>query len=561
MLLQMMKRTVFVLIATSVWLSLFSQQSKPVKWWVEFSDKNNSPYCTCRPAEFLSARALERRARAGIAVVENDLPVNPAYLKSLETAGAVIHNTSRWLNAAAIIADTATANKLANLLFVKKVQYVGPDIPIRNPPNRPPKKRAPLEEVPIAQGASVAGFAALQNSLLGVPLLHAVGSRGNGIWVAVMDGGFTDADTLTLFDSVALQGRLYEGWDFVERDGAVFESAAHGTSVLSVMAGNLPGYFVGTAPEATYFLLKTEDTGGEFPIEEANWIAAAEWADSLGADILNASLGYTVFNDTTLSHKYAVLDGRTAIGSRGAAIAATKGMIVCNSAGNSGDEAWTYIGVPSDAPGVISVGAVEHDGSRASFSSQGPTADGRIKPDLVAPGAMVVVAGATGAELDVSNGTSIASPMLAGALASLWSAFPEKTAAEILDAVFVGADQANAPDTLRGYGLPDMAGAWLTLSGFLNENGFNNAREGFFTYNRDVRELSFLLLENTDLSPAQLDLVDCLGHPVENKVVSWRSNTLTVLTFSEIQDLHPGHYQLVITDETGTKRLAALVWP
>jgi len=538
-----------------------AQQPQPVKWWVEFSDKNNSPYCTCRPTEFLSARALERRARAGIAVVENDLPVNPAYLQLLRTSGATIHNTSRWLNAAAIIADTTTANRLAGLPFVRKVQYVGPDIPVRNPPNRQPKKRAPLEEVPIAQGASAAGFASLQNSLLGVPLLHAVGSKGNGVWVAVMDGGFTNADTITLFDSVAMQGKLYEGWDFVERDGAVFESAAHGTSVLSVMAGNLPGYFVGTAPEATYFLLKTEDTGGEFPVEEANWIAAAEWADSIGVDIINASLGYTVFNDTTLSHTYKVLDGRTAIGSRGAAIAATKGMIVCNSAGNSGDEAWTYVGVPSDASGVISVGAVEHDGSRASFSSQGPSADGRIKPDLVAPGAMVVVAGATGAELEISNGTSIASPMLTGALAGLWSSFPEKTAEEILDAVFASADQANAPDTLRGYGLPDMATAWLTLKGYLNKNGFNNARDGFFAYNRDFQQLSFLLLENLDFAPAQLDLLDWRGRPVENKVVDWRSNALTELHFTEIQDLQPGFYQLVITDETGAKRMAALVWP
>jgi len=557
----MMKKVIAVLFAAVCWLPIFSQQPVRVKWWVEFSDKNNSPFCTCSPAEFLSARALERRARAGISVDENDLPVNPEYLQVLRAEGAVLHNTSRWLNAAAVIADSATAKRLIKLPFVRKVQYVGPDIPVKNPPNRPPKKRVPLEEVPIGQGASVAGFASLQNSLLGVPLLHAVGSKGNGIWVAVMDGGFTDADTISLFDSVAIQGKLYEGWDFVERDGGVFESAAHGTSVLSVMAGNLPGYFVGTAPEATYFLLKTEDTGGEFPIEEANWIAAAEWADSIGADIINASLGYTVFNDTTLSHTYGVLDGRTAIGSRGAAIAATKGMIICNSAGNAGDEAWTYIGVPSDAPGVLSVGAVEFNGERASFSSQGPTADGRIKPDLVAPGAMVVVAGATGAELEISNGTSIASPMLAGALAGLWSAFPEKTATEILDAVFAGADQADAPDTLRGYGLPDMAGAWLTLGGYLNKNGFNNARDGFFAFDRDLKELSFLLLGNVDLAPVQLDLVDCLGHPVKNKVVEWRSNTLTVLTLTEIQGLHPGYYQLVITDETGTKRLAALVWP
>lgn len=401
-----------------------AQQPALSKWWVEFSDKNDNPYCTCRPAEFLSARALERRARAGIGIEENDLPVNPGYVRALTETGVLLHNTSRWLNTATVIADSAAAAALRGLPFVRGVRYLGPDIPVRNPPDRPPKQRVPIDSIPTVEGdQSGFGYAGLQNSLLGIPLVHAAGYRGAGIWVVVMDGGFTNVDTLPFFDSIALNGRLYQGRDFVERDGAVFESAQHGTSVLSVMAADLPGYFVGTAPEATYFLVKTEDTGGEFPVEETNWIAGAEWADSIGADIINASLGYTVFNDTTLSHTFAVLDGRSAIGSRGAAIAATKGMIVCNSAGNSGDEPWTYLGVPADAPGVVAVGAVSPDGSRATFSSRGPTADGRIKPDLMAPGETVVVAGDTGTDLGLSNGTSLASPMLAGALAALWSAF------------------------------------------------------------------------------------------------------------------------------------------
>ncbi|MFN0016448.1 MAG: S8 family serine peptidase [Saprospiraceae bacterium] len=558
----MTQKLLLLLLATAWWLPGFSQQPVRVKWWLEFSDKNNSPYCTCRPAEFLSARALERRSRAGIAVVENDLPVNPHYLHALRSQSADIHNTSRWLNAATVVADSVTARVLGQLPFVKKIQYVGPDIPVRNPPNRPPKERVPLAERPSAQGETAGmGYASLQNSLLGVPLLHAVGYRGDGIWVAVMDGGFTNTDTLAFFDSVAVQGRLFEGWDFVERDRAVFESAMHGTSVLSVMAANLPGFFIGAAPEATYFLLKTEDTGGEFPVEETNWIAGAEWADSIGVDILNASLGYTVFNDTTLGHWRAVLDGRTAIGSRGAAIAATKGMIVCNSAGNSGDEPWTYVGVPADASGVIGVGAVEHSGERASFSSQGPTADGRIKPDLMAPGATVVVAGATGAELDVSQGTSLASPMLVGSLASLWSAFPEKTAQEILDAVFVSADQVNDPDTLRGYGLPDMARSWLALGRFLNKNAFNNARNGFFSYDRSAGELAVLLFENPEKSQTRMELTNCLGEPVAIGRAEWRTHTLTVITFENMRDTKPGFYQLVLRDGVGEWRLAVLLWP
>lgn len=541
----------------------FAQNAPPAgKWWVEFADKKNSPYCLCRPAEFLSARALERRARAGIPLVDNDLPVNPQYVQTLARNGVKIHNTSRWLNAATVIADSAAAQALERLPFVRKLTYIGRDIRVKNKPNRSPKKRNPLNEIPRAEGSrSTYGYASLQNSMLGIPLLHAAGNRGEGIWVAVMDGGFTNVDTLPFFDSVALKGRLFQGWDFVERDAAVFESASHGTSVLSVMAADLPGYFIGTAPEATYLLVKTEDTGGEFPVEEANWIAGAEWADSIGADIINASLGYTTFNDSTLNHHYLQLDGRTAIGSRGASIAATKGMIICNSAGNSGDEPWRHIGVPADAPGVVAVGAVQHDGSVASFSSVGPTPDGRIKPDLVAPGDAVVVAGNFGTELGLSSGTSLASPILAGALASLWSAFPDKTAAQILDAVFTVADQANQPDTERGYGLPDMTRAWMRLGGFwLDENAPNNAREGFFAFDRSAGTLSFVLFSNEMESVDAVELRDFSGGLIGAVPATFSPARVSSLTIDGLHALPPGAYQVLVHTQGRVLRLACLTW-
>lgn len=541
----------------------FTQNAAPLgKWWVEFSDKNNSPYCLCRPAEFLSARALERRARAGIALADNDLPVNPQYLQALNGNGVKVHNASRWLNAATVIADSSAAMALKRLPFVRHIAYIGKDIRVKNKPNRSPKKRNSLEEIPKAEGSrSIYGYAALQNSMLGIPLLHAAGNRGDGIWVAVMDGGFTNVDTMPFFDSVALKNRLFQGWDFVERDAAVYESAAHGTSVLSVMASDLPGYFIGTAPEATYLLIKTEDTGGEFPVEEANWIAGAEWADSIGADIVNASLGYTTFNDSTLNHNYLQLNGRSAIGSRGAAIAATKGMIICNSAGNSGDEPWRYVGVPADAPGIIAVGAVQHDGAVASFSSVGPSADGRIKPDLVAPGDMVVVAGNTGTELGLSSGTSLASPMLAGALASLWSAFPDKTAAQVLDAVFTVADQANQPDSERGYGLPDMTRAWMRLGGYwLDENAPNNAREGFFAFNREAGTLSFLIFSNDAEAIERVELRDYSGRLIGIVPGVFSPARVAGLTIPRMNDLPPGAYHVLVHARDGVLRMPCLVW-
>jgi serine protease AprX len=548
-------------------LALFTPvfaQKPPVvgKYLVEFRDKNNSPYCTCRPWEFLSARALDRRARAGIAIELNDLPVNPVYLEGLKAEGAVIHHSSRWLNAATVIADAQTAAKLNPLPFVLKVTYVGRHIVPKGMRNRPEKKRTPLKEAPMAgDGTELLGYAGLQNSLLGMPMLYHAGVRGKGIYVAVMDGGFTNVDTLPYFDSIATHGRLHPGWDFIDHDRAVYEGASHGTSVLSVMAAHLPGYFVGTAPEATYFLLKTEDTAGEYPVEETNWIAGAEWADSIGADIINASLGYTSFNDTTLSHRYQDLDGRSSIGARGASIAATKGMIVCNSAGNSGDEPWKYIGVPADAPGVIAVGAVGADEKRAGFSSFGPTADGRIKPDLCAPGDEVVVAGNLGIQLGISSGTSLASPMLAGALASLWSSFPEKTAAEILEATYNAADQNFLPDNERGYGLPDMSLAWLRLSGYFNPLRLNRAGEdALFAFHRTQGRLSLLFFGEAPETIRSVRLKAFDGHRIEVPLFSYQGFSLRVLTLEGLSEVPSGAYQLEVFEKDKVMKYNVLCW-
>jgi len=523
------------------------------KYWVELTDKDHSPYCTCRPGEFLSQRALERRERANIPVVENDLPVSPTYLTALKNNGLQIHGVSRWLNAVTLIADSSEIKKAHALPFVKSIEYIGPHLKFRNPSNRPVKKRKPEPDYPKPGGTqNPMGYTTLQNSLLNIQPLYAAGYRGKGIWVAVMDGGFTNADTMPFFDSVGIQGRLYPGWDFVERDAGLFEAAAHGTSVLSVMAANLPGYFVGGAPDATYFLLKTEDTGGEYPVEEANWISGAEWADSIGVDIINASLGYTSFNDTTLSHTYATLNGRTAIGSRGAAIAATKGMIICNSAGNEGNDGWHYIGVPADAPGLIAVGAVDSDGARANFSSFGPTPDGRIKPDLVAPGDDVVVAGNVGTELGVSSGTSLASPMLVGAIAALWSAYPEKNAAEILDAVFQSADQYEHPDNERGWGLPDMTNAWLKLGGYTNG-------QSTFAFNRDAGELTLLFAHDFFKNGDAVSLHDTLGRTVSSTVSSIYQNAISSVKIGGLEHLPAGTYSIQISNAERTEMYTVAV--
>ena len=543
-------------------------QPRLSKYWVEFSDKAGTPYCVCRPGEFLSARALDRRAREGVAIDASDLPVSPVYLNALRNLGARIHNTSRWLNAAAVIADSAAAQQIGQLPFVKKVAYLGPDLRIKNPPNRPPKQRTFLAEAPRMRGAGAQsmGHAQGQNRQLGIPLLYQAGVRGRGIWVAILDGGFTNADTLNFFDSLAVNNLLFEGWDFVERDRAVYESSTHGTAVLSVMGAHLPGYFVGTAPEATYFLLKTEDVGGEFPIEEANWVAGAEWADSLGVDVINASLGYTHFNDDALNHAYQTLDGNTAIASRGASFAARKGMIVFNSAGNSGDEPWRHIGVPADAHGLVAVGAVNAKGRRARFSSVGPSADGRIKPDLVAPGDGVAVSGYSGVKLGSSSGTSLASPMLAGAVASVWSAYPDKPSREILGAVFRSADQYDRADNLRGYGIPNMTLAWLELGGYASQGFPNNARDGVFAHDKARQALSLLILKETGRVPGQVNefkasLYDVLGRQYPINIQRVSGGELTHISFALPDGILPGAYTLALNSPDAKHFFFTLLFP
>lgn len=465
-----MKRIFIVLwVFLSGIMPVLAQTKAPLqfKWWLEMANKDGTPYSIDHPEAFLSARSLERRAKSGSPVTFEDLPVSPGHLRILRENGFKIHGVSRWLNGVVIIADTATALSAQQLPFVKNMTCVGRDIRITNPPNRPPKKRMPAPPPPsVRERLGPMGYGYINANPLSMPFLYDIHVRGKGIWIAVMDGGFTNTDTISLFDSLALQNRLWTGPDIVERDKGVYESAQHGTSVLSVMGANTPGYFVGTAPDATYFLLKTEDTGGEFPIEEINWIFGAEWADSLGVDIINASLGYTTFSNPVYNRPYSMLDGRSTIGARGATIAAQKGMIICNSAGNSGDEPWHFLGVPADAPGVVAVGAIDaQTGEHAPFSSYGPSADGRIKPDLSAPGMNVVTAGNLGYQLTVSAGTSIASPILAGSFAALWSAFPAYSSNDILDAVYASAHQKSAPDNKLGYGIPDFTLAWLRLKG------------------------------------------------------------------------------------------------
>jgi hypothetical protein len=428
--------------------------------WVELTDKDNTPYSIFRPQEFLSARALERRQVMGIAIDEQDLPITPAYIQKVVSLGAPIHAQSKWLNSLAVhTTDEAVLQKIAELPFVKAVRPLGKFRSV----SKPKLKKSGPKVDPKKHQIDYYGDAANQIKMLAGDLLHQYGHSGQGVQIAVFDGGFLAVHAMPVFDSMYADNRLLGTHDFVEGDDMVYESSTHGTNVLGTMASNAPYLMVGTAPDASYYLFKTEDVRGEFRTEEFNWVAALEYADSVGADVINSSLGYTGFNDTTMSYTYAQLDGNTSLSSRGANIGASKGLLIVNSAGNEGSGSWHYIGTPADAPGVFTIAAVLPNGNRASFSSWGPTVDGRIKPDVAAQGGFTIVPPIHKYDVTRTNGTSFSSPVMAGMVASLKAAFPNKTSEAIKQAIRQSGHQSNQPDSSLGYGIPNFFFAYTFL--------------------------------------------------------------------------------------------------
>lgn len=426
-------------------------------FWVSFTDKAASPYKATEPGAFLSPRAIERRERLGIPVTPQDFPPNPAYLEGLVENGAKIHHTSRWLNAATIHGDSTLLPAIGVLPFVDTIWYAGPYLEKETARVERSKEMKKLKSKKLPE--QYYGYGARQIQALNGDTLHQTGYRGEGVLVAVLDGGFTGADISPFFDSLRADGRLLPPMDMVDMDREVWESSSHGTKVLSCMGANVPYVMVGTAPDATYVCIKTEDTRSENRVEECHWVAGLEYADSLGADVVNSSLGYTTFSDKRMNYQARDLTGRTSVASRAADIAAQKGILVVTSAGNEGNSGWRRIGIPADAAEALSVGATSLDGKLASFSSVGPTADRRIKPDVVAPGAWVTLADAYRYQVTIGSGTSFAAPITAGLVACLRQAFPEKRVEAIFDGIRESGDKADVPNAQVGFGLPDFVKA------------------------------------------------------------------------------------------------------
>ena len=419
------------------------------KYRVNLKDKVGSAYSVDKPQEFLSERALERRNRQQLPVDETDLPVSQVYVKELLGTGARLVTTSKWNNTVVLeVSDTTLMDKVKEMPFVTHVKKVWtqPDsIPARN------KKRKKEVTNEVKETGYYYGKAFRQINIHGGDSLHAAGFAGQGMHVAVIDAGFYNADKIKFFKKMDLLGTR----DFVNPKSDIYEENSHGMKVLSCMAANIKDVFVGTAPEASYWLLRSEDQDTEQPVEEDYWAAAIEFADSVGVDVVNTSLGYHEFDEGYPAYRYRDLDGHYSLMSHSASMAADKGMVVVCSAGNSGRGAWKKITPPGDSENVITVGALTKDLVNAEFSSVGDTSDGRVKPDVAAIGVNSVVSGNDGT-VSRANGTSFASPTMCGVVTCFWQACPWLTAKEVVKAVQQAGDRVDYPDNIYGYGVSNL---------------------------------------------------------------------------------------------------------
>ncbi len=462
---------------------------KPGYYLIELTDKNHSPFSISFPLEFLSAESIARRQLAGIQIDESDLPVSPVYIDSIADIVTVFY-ASKWFNAVMVLLendnDLSSIKELScykNHIFLKPLSS-GKSLDISW------EKFEFFENTHLTSQELIRGSYTYRKSdynkslkydlglmqaqieMLNGHIMHRNGFWGEGISIAVFDSGFLKTDVLDAFSHLWESGRIKGHFDLVFDNEDLFNSHRHGTMVLSVMAALLPGQLTGAAPDANYWLMQTEDVKSEYWIEEANWLRAAEIADSLGVFIINSSLGYTVFDDISQNHSYEDMNGITTIIARAAGFAYDKGILVVNSAGNYGSGNWRYIGSPADSYGAVAVGALTILGDPTAFSSVGPSYDGRVKPDVMALGYQVSVINVLG-EPAIASGTSFSSPIIAALAACLWQEFPDRSNVDIRRAITESSHKFYYPNDSLGYGTPDFARArMLLMNDFNHDDGF-----------------------------------------------------------------------------------------
>jgi hypothetical protein len=536
-----MKRSIRISLLLILLSLQITAQVAPDKYRIYFKDKNHSTYSLEHPEEFLSEKALERRTKQNIQLIDNDLPVSYYYLDSLRNLGATVLNTSKWLNTAVIYtSDPKLPGKLSTLDFIKDLRRITTtqSFSYNNPEKFNQSKLAPKNSNDFDYGES-----GTQLYLHNGHILHQNGFQGQGILIAVIDAGFYNVNTLPAFDSLFAKNQIVSTYDFVDRESSVYEDHSHGMSVLSIIGGNIPGQLIGSAPKANFLLLRSEDANSEYPIEEDNWATAAEYADSAGADIINTSLGYSVFDDPAQSYTYSDMDGNTAYITKAADIAASKGILVVVSAGNEGNTSWKYISAPADGDSVLAVGAIDRYNTYVTFSSQGPTSDGRIKPNVAAMGYQTTVQDIFG-QVVLGNGTSYSAPIITGLSACLWQAIPNLTNMEIIERIEQSSNNYLNPDNFLGYGIPDFARA-ANLSA-INQPVSNLTITAFpnpFTKSLTV----YFYSTDNQTHPTKVELYNLFGEKVNQTEIAKKINKITI---DNLEELPVGIYIVsVITDK------------
>lgn len=427
-----------------------SAQQDTLKYRISLKDKAATEYSLKKPEKYLSAKAIERRRKQNLPIDSTDLPVCRKYIDEIRKQGVKIVVTGKWDNFVTVSCnDTTLIDRIAALPFVLSTEKVWIS-PGAGKPSMATERDSVLNQ-PTIHPDSIYGRAITQIQMSNGDKLHEAGFKGQGMTIAVIDAGFHNVDKITAMQNIRILGTK----DFVNQQADIFAESSHGMSVLSCMGMNRPDIMTGTAPEASFWLLRSEDEYSEHLVEQDYWSAAVEFADSVGVDVINTSLGYYSFDDKSKNYKYRDLDGRHALMSRQASHIADKGMILVCSAGNSGAGSWKKITPPGDADNVLTVGAINKQAVLAPFSSIGNTADNRIKPDVVAVGEGADVIRTDGNQ-GKANGTSFSSPVMCGMVACLWQACPRLTAKELLELVRASGDRADYPDNIYGYGVPDM---------------------------------------------------------------------------------------------------------
>ena len=518
---------------------ILSAQEKTYNYFyrVYFKDKGGTNVTDFSLSDLFTAKAVKRRLKSGVAAPDiRDIPVYPDYIDQVSSHGFKLHCKSRWLNTALFKTETmADINGLLNLPFVSDVRVV----------KKPSGKGPPSDKLSFATSQAVLPLFDRPLSMLNGLSVHNSGFDGKGVLIAVLDGGFINTDQISSLAGLRSRNGIVGTYDFVKNNAFVYGNHNHGTAVLSVLAGSIPGSIEGSASGADFWLLRTEDTQSEYPVEEDFWVAGAEIADSLGADIISSSLGYFTFDDPSFNYKYRDMDGNTVFITKAAGIAASRGILVVNSAGNERDNDWTYIIAPSDGDSVLAVGAVDGENIISAFSSAGPSSDRRIKPDVVAQGVSVPVQ-VNPLVVDRSAGTSFSCPVISGMCASIMQAVPLATNYDIITALHKSSDRYLTPDSLYGYGIPDIAKA-ISL---LQEELIIKPEDESVVYPNPFNDQLTITFRATP-SPLIVEIFNWSGKFISR--INYSEYVSRSVTLDFFRDLPAGIYLIRLTTDNGAK--------